>query len=134
MSVCHSVPISSMNDSRRLSYSEDLRQRGNDFYRAKSFTSAIFCYKNALYWASIASDDNRAIRFEIQGQIFANLSALHFQRKSYEEGFEIETQMQLQYKKAAIRRLYISNHTISSPSIAVTVCSTTKSSRVRLKT
>merc|ERR1712130_857895 len=75
---------SSMNDSRKLSYSEDLRQRGNEFYREKSFESALLCYKNALYWASIASDDNRMMRFEIQGQIFANISALHFQRKSYE--------------------------------------------------
>jgi len=84
VSVCHSIPISSMNDSRKLSYSEDLRQRGNEFYREKSFESALLCYKNALYWASIASDDNRMMRFEIQGQIFANISALHFQRKSYE--------------------------------------------------
>jgi len=103
VSVCHSIPISSMNDSRKLSYSEDLRQRGNEFYREKSFESALLCYKNALYWASIASDDNRMMRFEIQGQIFANISALHFQRKSYEARFDIKTRMQLiaelKYKK-----------------------------------
>lgn len=82
--INHSVPLKAVDDDQRLDYSEDLRNRGNHFYKERNYESAMIAYKGSLFWASISCDSDRDKRRQSQGQIFANLSAIHFQQKRYE--------------------------------------------------
>ena len=80
----HSIPLKNVDNDQRTEYSNDLRNVGNNFYKSENYDSAMTAYKGALYWASISNESDRNQRLKLQGQIFGNLSAIHFQRKCYE--------------------------------------------------